>query len=673
MPRLFIIVLIAAATFLSVGDASAEKRVALVIGNATYANAGVLRNPRNDATDMAATLKKLGFDVTLGLDLDQPQFAATVDRFARQLDDADVALFFYAGHGLQINDKNYLVSVNARLTSEFLVSSETIELDAIVNLMESKVPVNLVFLDACRNNPLADNLRKNLVAMKRGASLGRGLARIEPTRRDTLVAFAAAPGQEAADGSERNSPFTGALLKYLPKPDLEVSVMLKFVAAAVGEATHNMQRPQQLSDMTRTFYFANASADGSFKDAKLQRPSSSQPSAGRAAAPSDEDRQVELAFWNSAQAANDCEAMRAYQQRFPKGVFIALAALAERRLCSSRHVTVLEAAPGGDNPMPAPPPTPAAPGSSAAALQKLPPSPSLTAPAPNLAAPAPTAPVAPSSPMLAPPPVLSVTPPVPSPTPSNQQTAFINPTFTLPPSAQRTDQAFRDCPLCPEMVSIPGGPFDMGSSDDPMEGPIHRVTVKGFAVGRYPVKIGEWKQCVAARACRYNPAAGDDNLPVYNISWDDAQEYVSWLSRTTNAKYRLPTEAEWEYAARGRTATKYWWGNQPESGKAGCRGCGSGYSGEQPMKVGLFAANGFGLFDMTGSIDQWVSDCWNRNYTGAPRDGSSWDRPNCRQHVLRGGSWKNDVSYSRTSSRDSYDTDVRYPTHGLRVVRNIQE
>jgi len=377
LPRLFMITLVAA-TILGVADAKAEKRVALVIGNATYANASVLRNPRNDATDMAATLKTLGFDVIVGLDLDQPKFAATVDRFARQLDDADVALFFYAGHGLQINDKNYLVSVNARLSSEFLISSETIELDGIINLMESKVPVNLVFLDACRNNPLAENLRKNLIAMKRSVSLGRGLARIDPTRRDTLVAFAAAPGQEAADGNERNSPFTSALLKHLPKPDLEVSVMLKFVAAEVGEATHNMQRPQQLSDMTRTFYFANASADGSFKDAALRRPSSS-PSAARTAVPIDEDRQVEIAFWNSAQAANDCEAMRAYQQRFPKGVFLALAVLAERRLCPSRHVTVLEAAPGASSPPAAPPSQPS--GNAAAALQKQLPPPNLTAPA----------------------------------------------------------------------------------------------------------------------------------------------------------------------------------------------------------------------------------------------------------------------------------------------------
>jgi formylglycine-generating enzyme required for sulfatase activity len=657
LPRLAIFfVLVVAMAFCPV-DAHAEKRVALVVGNATYGHTAALRNPRNDASDIAALLKNEGFDVILGLDLDQQKFGALVDQFARQLDDADVALFYYAGHGLQINNKNYLVSVNARLTSEFLVSSETIELDAIVGLMESKVPINLVFLDACRDNPLADELKKNLLAMKRSASLGRGLARIEPTRRDTLIAFAAAPGQEAADGDGRNSPFTSALLKYLPKPNLEVSVMLKLVAAEVGKVTHNTQRPQQISDMTRTFYFANAAADD------ISPHDGSTPSLpARRAAGQGGDQDIDIAFWNAAQAANDCDAMRAYLDRFPKGVFITLAVLAERRLCQSqRHVTLLEAVPdAGNSPSTQPLPPPAAPVLA---------NPALAATAPGVASDRPTTPQSLSA--MPPQPVLSAPVPAAPPVP-NQQTTLIIPPFTPAPNGSDADQAFRDCDNCPEMINIPGGTFEMGSNEDSSESPVHRVAVRAFAIGRYPVTIGQWKQCVATGACRYAPV-GDDDLPVYNIHWDDAQEYVRWLSQSTKARYRLPTEAEWEYAARARTATKYWWGNVLTPGKAACRGCGSGYSGERPTKVGLFAPNGFGLFDMTGSIDQWVSDCWNRNYDGAPRDGSSWDRPNCRQHVLRGGAWKNDVSYSRTSSRDSYDTDVRYPTHGLRVVRTNQE
>jgi hypothetical protein len=326
-------------------SAQAERRVALVIGNAAYANAASLRNPRNDANDFAESLKKMGFEVELGLDLDQQGFARTIENFARSLDGADVGLFFFAGHGLQMNEKNYLVSANARLESEFLLSSETIELDAIVRLMESKAPTNLVFLDACRNNPLAENLKRTLMSLKRSVALGRGLARVEPSGRDTLIAFAAAPGQEATDGADRNSPFTTALLQHMPKPGLEVSVMLKEVAADVRRDTRNSQRPQQLSDMTRPFYFVKAQTAAVIKVEPVATPELMAKPAPQAAAerPAD-DRALDVAFWNAAQSANDCDAVRAYMQRFPSGVFIELARLSERRLCvSNRKITVIDA------------------------------------------------------------------------------------------------------------------------------------------------------------------------------------------------------------------------------------------------------------------------------------------------------------------------------------------
>ncbi|HJS08937.1 MAG TPA: caspase family protein, partial [Pirellulales bacterium] len=316
-----------------------------------------------DASDMAETLTKLGFEVTLGLDLDQQQFARTIDRFARQLDDASVGLLFYAGHGIQINEKNFLVSTNAKLDSEFLVTSEAIELNAIIALMESKVPTNLVFLDACRNNPLSERLRQNLAATKRSANMGRGLARVEPTGRDTLIAFAAAPGQEAADGRDRNSPFTAALLKHLPKPGLEVSVMLKEVAAEVRRTTKNEQRPQQLSDMTRTFYFAKAEpAAVTMTDATALPAVATTPAP--APAPRMDERSLELAYWNTVQSSNDCGSTRAYLQQFPNGIFAELARLAERRLCTSaRQVTVTDASP------------PETPASTAAPAAALPPAP----------------------------------------------------------------------------------------------------------------------------------------------------------------------------------------------------------------------------------------------------------------------------------------------------------
>ena len=339
-----------ALTLVTASAAHADRRVALVVGN-WHMRAPRAANPRNDASDMAETLKKLGFEVELGLDLDQQNFAVTIEKFARALDGADVGLFFYAGHGLQLNDKNYLVSINVKLENEFLMSSETIDLTAIVRLMESKTAVNLVFLDACRNNPLAENLRRGLEVTKRSANLGRGLARIEPTSRDTLIAFAAAPGQVAADGNDRNSPFTASLLKNLPRPAVEVSVMLKEVSADVRRATANAQRPQQLSDMSRTFYFAAAAptvvSDASAPEQVAKAPSS--------VVPQGDDRAFDVAFWNAAQSANDCDSTRPYPARFPSGIFVDLAKLAERRLCNpSRQVTVVEAPP-------APPLTPARP------------------------------------------------------------------------------------------------------------------------------------------------------------------------------------------------------------------------------------------------------------------------------------------------------------------------
>lgn len=335
--RLGLLLGLLVAAFVAQASAHAERRVALVIGNSAYVNANVLRNPHNDATAIAETLKKLGFDVDIGLDLDQRGFAQTIEKFGRDLEGADVGLFFYAGHALQINEKNYLVSTAAKLENEFLISSETMELDPIIRLMESKAATNLVFLDACRNNPLADNLRRSLAATKRSGSLGRGLARVESTGRDTLIAFAAAPGQEAADGSDSHSPFTSALLKHMPQPGLEVSVMLKEVAADVRRDTRNSQRPQQLSDMTRTFYFAQADAAASTKTVVATQDTTSAP----AAPPANTDRSLDVAYWNSAQTANDCESVRTYLQRFPDGAFVDLAKLAERRLCApARRVTV---------------------------------------------------------------------------------------------------------------------------------------------------------------------------------------------------------------------------------------------------------------------------------------------------------------------------------------------
>jgi formylglycine-generating enzyme required for sulfatase activity len=217
------------------------------------------------------------------------------------------------------------------------------------------------------------------------------------------------------------------------------------------------------------------------------------------------------------------------------------------------------------------------------------------------------------------------------------------------------------------MKTVRGGSFTMGSNDDLTERPTHQVTVRPFAIGQYPVSVREWNDCATAKVCAFM-ATGKDDAPITNVSWSDAKQFVSWLASATGKPYRLPSEAEWEYAARAGTQTKYWWGDQLQAGMANCKNCTDIAGTEQPVKVGSFKPNPFGLYDMGGGVDQWVEDCWHKNYQGAPADGSAWVEGDCGSHVIRSGSWKNDARYVRPSNRDGYDTNVRYPTHGFRLA-----
>ena len=218
----------------------------------------------------------------------------------------------------------------------------------------------------------------------------------------------------------------------------------------------------------------------------------------------------------------------------------------------------------------------------------------------------------------------------------------------------------------PAMSMLRGGTFSMGSNEEASEKPVHQVTVKPFAIGQYPISVREWNQCAAAKVCAFM-ATGRDDAPITNVSWSDAKQFVTWLAGATNKPYRLPTEAEWEYAARGGTQTRYWWGDEIQPGMANCKTCADVASAEQPIKIGSFKANPFGLFDMGGGVDQWVEDCWHKNYQRAPSDGSAWVEGDCGSHVIRSGSWKNDARYVRPANRDAYDN-ARYPTHGFRVA-----
>lgn len=249
-------------------------------------------------------------------------------------------------------------------------------------------------------------------------------------------------------------------------------------------------------------------------------------------------------------------------------------------------------------------------------------------------------------------------------------------------AVQRTfapGQTFRDCGNgCPEMVVVPAGSFTMGGSGQLFsdnEKPAHRVTIrKPFAVGKFEVTFDEWKACAAGGGCQENPEPEDQDWgrgrrPVINVSWSEAQQYVTWLIAQTGARYRLLTEAEWEYAARAGSTTWYSWGNQIGKGNANCKLCGSKWDDTETAPVGSFAPNRFGLHDMHGNVAEWVEDCYKPNYRGAPTDGSAVGGAGVCSRVSRGGSWMDFPTGVRATSRTDDESGTHY--YGFRVARDI--
>ena len=211
---------------------------------------------------------------------------------------------------------------------------------------------------------------------------------------------------------------------------------------------------------------------------------------------------------------------------------------------------------------------------------------------------------------------------------------------------RRQEAEAKSRPYTGEMVSIPGGTFRMGDLSGEgrdTEKPVHSVTVSDFMLGKHEVTFSQWDACVADGGCgRYRPddeGWGRGNRPVIHVSWDDVQGFIDWLNDKTSGNIRLPTEAEWEYATRADSTTKYSWGNSISHNRANCIECGSRWDDDRTAPVGSFSANAWGLHDMHGNVWEWVHDCWNDSYVGAPSDGSAWASGDCNLRVVRGGSW----------------------------------
>jgi formylglycine-generating enzyme required for sulfatase activity len=275
---------------------------------------------------------------------------------------------------------------------------------------------------------------------------------------------------------------------------------------------------------------------------------------------------------------------------------------------------------------------------------------------------------------------------------------------------EHKDREFQECPECPVMIGIPAGKFPMGSPANESgrfdsEGPQHEVAIKAFALGKYDVTSEQFLTFLKETGYRpapcnpmlnmgWNPPGGghegspyEGDLPRWPavcLDWRDAEKYIDWLNAKIGRNhagiaaagpYRLPTEAEWEYAARGGTKTARWWGDDIGSGNANCNGCGSQWDNRLFADVDSFAPNPFGLYGILGNAWQWTADCWHSNYVGAPRDGSAWSEADCSTRVIRGGSWHNLPVFVRSAARVGIGRDGGEPDYsglaGFRVARDL--
>ncbi len=303
-----------------------QRRVALVIGNGAYLHTTVLPNAPNDGRAVAGMLRRLDFEVLEGIDLDRRRTEELIQQFSRTLRGADVGLFFYAGHGLQVNGSNYIVPIDAQLLDESDLDFEAIRLHIVLNQLERQPRTNIVLLDACRDNPLSRTLARSMGA-SRSAAIGRGLARISGSI-GTLIAYATEPDNVALDGEGPNSPFTAALLQHMETPGLEVRQMLTRVRQQVIDATDSQQVPWDHSSLTGDFFFNPAPAAGT---ATLQTLPENQtefvlnPDQGRAA----NDSAAELIMWETVQnitvAEQQVAALNLYLETYPQGRFAQLA------------------------------------------------------------------------------------------------------------------------------------------------------------------------------------------------------------------------------------------------------------------------------------------------------------------------------------------------------------
>jgi formylglycine-generating enzyme required for sulfatase activity len=566
-------------------------RIALVIGNATYAEKP-LATPARDAELLAGVLReRLKFDVVLERNVGRVRLIELIEEFGQRARGADAAVFYFSGRGMQDSGKrNYLMPVDARVRSNTGIRAWGVQADEVVELLTAAAPrVSLVVLDASRDNPYLAGTK----------DLGVGLSRIEArSNRELLIAYATRENEVAPEGTGQNSPFAAALANRLAEAGSRpILNLFDAVADEVGQQTGQRQRPTRYGDLkANTYLVASAETRPEPKAAAtVEAAVVSGDADGRAKAKHEWatwQEQMSIAFARAqamgGEVARQLDASRRFLAGYPENN--PYSEDDERlREAARKRVGDLEAEMARGKQQPERPPL----------------------------------------------------------------------------------SSFRDCPDCPEMVVIPKGSFLMGALGeesalaDTDETPQHRVSLGyQFALAKFEVTQRQWKALMSENPS-YFKSCGED-CPVGLVSWDEAQEYLKRLSAKTGKPYRLPSEAEWEYACRAGGQHAYCGGNDPA--ELAWYDLNSGF---EPRRIGGRRPNAFGLYDMSGNVWEWVEDCWNGTYDGAPADGSAWRSGECKKRVLRGGSWYSKSKFARAANRSRFDTPYRGIINGIRVARTL--
>ncbi|MGO9004561.1 MAG: SUMF1/EgtB/PvdO family nonheme iron enzyme [Beijerinckiaceae bacterium] len=662
----FVFLAVATVATMAARPAQAEKRVALVIGNGAYRTVARLPNPANDAVAIGDLFRSAGFDdVRTVTNVGVADMRKELRAFSEKAAGADIAVVFYAGHGMEIGGHNYLIPTDAVLARDLDVEDEAVDLDRVLQLLEPAKRLKLVILDACRENPFAAKIKRTIASR----AVGRGLGQPDLQTSDTLVAYAARAGSLAGDGEGDHSPFTTALLHHIATPGLDLRIALGDVHDEVLKTSNREQEP--------FIYGALGGGTLALVPGKAEPLPADPESAARA-------------DYALAEKIGTVSGWDAFLAHHAIGILADLAK-AERQKLAEGHPVQSESKPEGGGFWSWLKGKPAADTPTAEPQQKI-----------AAALPVP------------PPPV--VTGPCGGAVLASLGSRAAAPLSAREECALKPKDEFKECANCPPMVVVPPGSFTMGSpASEPgrfdNEGPQHVVSfAKPFAVGKFQVTRDEFAAFVnetgydsgspcwtfaegrSNRSWRNPGFAQTGSHPATCLSWNDAQAYAAWLATKTGKTYRLLSEAEWEYVARGQTQPgkypRYFFGDdekdmcrygngadQTAKEKVpGAQGwtvvpCNDGYAYTSP--VGSFQPNAFGLYDMAGNVLQWVEDCSADTYQGAPTNGSAMTTGDCSRRVLRGGSWIINPQFLRAAGRIGNSPDHRSNDVGFRLARTL--